>query len=340
MSWNDTSFEKEMMKFFRGKGDSSDVLFKRYASVRDAMYEDGFFGEIKGQEPSLSDHSEKHIQDVFSRAYKIMGEDSFCYFNETEIYCLALMILFHDVGNIFGRKGHEAIRNIAEVYNKYRANYQNYGNERRIISTGASAHSGKSKSGNKDTLKDLNDDNLDSNLVRLRELSSILRFSDELAEGKQRTCSFLIDKGLYSEESMIFHKYAQITNIFPDRNLGRVSITYNIDIPVDFNKDEQEKLKNLLKFTYYRAHKLDEERRYTKYYSEILKVFKTVSVVYNFTKNHIPIDIELKQIIFEDKYPIPGELKVVDGVELETIFTKKDENYNIEKIINSIITIT
>lgn len=335
MSWSETSFEKEMKEYFREKGDATDVLYSRYTSVRDAMYDDNFFGEIKGQEPNLSDHSEKHIQDVFERAHKVIGEDFKNYFNVTEIYCLALMILFHDVGNIFGRDGHEAEEKIAEIYNKYRANHTSFRAERRIVMKGASAHSGTSRSGSRDTLREVEDDNLDSNIVRLQELAAILRFSDELAEGKQRTCSLLIEKETYGNESIIYHKYAQITSIFPDRKLGRVSITYDIDIPVVFDRNAKKDLKKLINFTYYRVHKLDEERGYTKYYSETLQVFKIVSVIYNFTKNHIPIGIKLNQIIFEDKYPVPGEYKLRPK-ELEKIFIEKDNEYEVEKIIKSL----
>jgi len=335
MSWNETSFEKEMKEFFREKGDSTDSLYTRYTSVRDAMYDDNFFREIKGVEPTLSDHSERHIQDVFDRTHLVIGENFKTYFNITEIYCLALMILFHDVGNIFGRTGHEAEEKIAEIYNKYRVNHGAFRAERRIIIKGASAHSGTSRSGSRDTLKDIEDENLDSNRVRLQELAAILRFSDELAEGKQRTCSLLIEKETYGDGSLIYHKYAQITSIFPDRNLGRVSITYDIDIPDVFNKKAKADLKKLINFTYYRVHKLDEERAYTKYYSETLQVFKFVSVVYNFTKNHIPIGLKLNQIIFEDKYPIPGEVKLKIK-DLEKIFVEKDNEYEVDKIIKSL----
>lgn len=339
MSWNDTSFEKEMKKFFYEKGDISNTLYGKYTSVRDAMYDDNFFGEIKGQEPNLSDHSEKHIQDVFERAYKVMSENSFPLFNEIEIYCLALMILFHDVGNIYGRKGHEAEVKIAEIYNKYRVTHENFRAERRVLIKGASSHSGSTKEGSKDTLKGLKDENLDANLIRLQELAAILRFSDELAEGKQRTCSFLIDKKLYSDDSLIYHKYAQITSIFPDRNRGEILITYDIDIPQDFNEEEQKNIKDLISFTYLRAYKLDIERRYTKNYSDVIKAFKSVSVVYNFTKNHLPIGLNLDQIIFEDKYPIPGENFVDNEIEIEQLFINKNENYSLEKIINSLISV-
>ncbi len=337
MSWINTTFENEMKNYFSKKGDSTNELFSQYESIRNSMYKDGFFGEIKGIEPDLSDHSEKHIKDVFERAFKVMGEESFNFFNVTEIYCLGLMILFHDVGNIFGRKGHEAESKIAEIYNKYRANHENFRAERRVLIKGASAHSGTTKEGSKDTLKKLSDENLDTNEIRLQELAAILRFSDELAEGKQRTCSFLIDKKLYKEDSLIYHKYAQITSIYPDRKMGRISITYDIDIPTEFNEKEQEELKQLLRFTYLRAYKLDEERRYTKNYSNILKGFTNVSVVYNFTKNHLPIDLNLGQIIFEDTYPVPGEDFVKTETDIEKVFSDKHESYNLEKIIDSLI---
>ncbi|AYN00100.1 hypothetical protein [Chryseobacterium sp. 3008163] len=336
MSWNTTTFEKEMFKYFEEINGKECKLYTDYISIRSSLFHDNFFDEIKGQEPNLSDHSARHIQDVFERAYKIIGAEQFRQFNVTEIYCLSLMILFHDVGNIFGRVGHESRTNIAKVYNIYRANVSNYHNERRIITTGASAHAGKTKSGSKDTLRDLKDDNLGSDKINLKELASILRFADELAEGKQRTCSFLIDEGKYKEDSKIYHHYARITEIFIDQKLGRIAITYNIDIPLTMDEESKIKLKDLLLFTFHRIHKLNEERIYTKYHSELLKVFKSVSVVYNFTKDNLPLDFELNQIIFEDTYPVPGEKKIVEEFDLQGLFTAKDMNYDIDKIIESL----
>lgn len=107
MSWTDTNFEKAMKAhFIETLGvTEGEHLYGEYTSVRNAMESDNFFKEIKGQEANLSDHSEKHIQDVFDRAYKVIGEDEFVKFTTQDIYCLALMILFHDVGNIYGRSG-------------------------------------------------------------------------------------------------------------------------------------------------------------------------------------------------------------------------------------------
>ncbi|WP_178988498.1 HD domain-containing protein [Winogradskyella schleiferi] len=157
MSWVETTFEKAMKQhFIASLGETKgEHLYSEYTSVRNAMEGDSFLREIKAQEPNLSDHSEQHIQDVLERAYKVIGAEEFSKFSPRDIYCLALMILFHDVGNIFGRKGHNAVEKIAEVYNKYRSNPENYRDEKRVLTLGASSHCGKSKSGSRDTLKTL-----------------------------------------------------------------------------------------------------------------------------------------------------------------------------------------
>ena len=338
MSWISTSFEKAMKAYFIEKLDSTkgEALYNKYESIRNAMIDDNFFKEIKGQEPYLSDHSERHIQDVFERTYKVIGEDSFKSFNIYEIYCLAIMILFHDVGNIRGRNNHHVQAKIAEVYNKYRQNIENFREERRIIMVGASVHTGKSKNGDSDTLKDVKPDSFEGESIDLTELASILRFSDELAEGKQRTCSFLIEKKMIDEDSLIFHKYAQISNIHIDRKLDRITITYNIDIKKPFDDNEKESLRELIEFSFNRAVKLDVERRYTKNYSRIIRKFKYVSVRYNFSIEDIPIEMDLQSILFEDQYPIPGEVfQENEAYGINTVI-KKNSSYSIENLIKEI----
>lgn len=338
MSWINTSYEDAMKAYFVEKLDTTkgNALYIKYESIRNAMIDDNFFKEIKGQEPDLSDHSERHIQDVFERAYKVIGVEEFKSFNIYEIYCLAIMILFHDVGNIWGRENHHTKSKIAEVYNKYRQNIENYRAEKRIVMEGASAHTGKSKHKDNDTLRDINSDSFEGENIDLKELAAILRFSDELAEGKQRTCSFLIEKNMLNKDSLIYHKYAQVSNIHIDRKLERISITYDININRPFNQQEKENLKELIEFTFNRAVKLDVERRYTKNYSRIIKRFKYVSVRYNFFIEDIPIEMDLKNIVFEDQYPIPGEVfKETEPYGVNTVIGKNSD-YEIENLFKQI----
>ncbi|MBP1616968.1 MAG: hypothetical protein H6Q14_795 [Bacteroidetes bacterium] len=338
MSWNTTKYEKAMKDYLIAKlGESEgEILYTDYESLRNELIKDNFFREIKINEPFLSDHSDRHIMDVQNRAYKLIGDFEGQGLSAIDVYCLALMILFHDVGNIFGRNGHDSIPRIAEVYNQYRTMPQNYGEERRVITSGASAHSGKSRAGCKDTLKYITKDSIKEEEVNLPELSAILRFADELAEGQHRTCSFLIDKGLYDENSMIYHKYASIAEIRVDRALGRIVITYTINVSENFNENEEEQKEiiDLIHFSFYRAIKLDQERRYTKYYSSILLPFKYVTVLYKFEKNYTPLDFDIKPIVFEDKYPVPGVDFVKDPEQAKNEIEKNHPDFILEDIIN------
>lgn len=338
MSWVTTKYEEAMEAYLienLGQSQGRD-LYVDYESLRNELIKDNFFREIKINEPFLSDHSDRHIIDVQNRAYRLIGDFKEQGLSPMDVYCLALMILFHDVGNIFGRKGHDSIPKIADVYNKYRKMHQKYGEERRVITIGSSAHSGTSRAGCKDTLKYVKKDSIKEDEINLPELSAILRFSDELAEGKHRTCSFLIDKGLYEEGSMIFHKYASITEIRIDRVMGRIVITYTINVSENFNEssEEQKEIMDLIHFSFYRAIKLDQERRYTKYYSSILQPFKYVTVLYKFEKNYTPLDIDIEPIVLEDKYPIPGINFVTNPEEAKKEIEANHPNFRLEGIID------
>jgi len=342
MSWSTTKYEKAMKAYLieeLGEEEGS-VLYSDYEHLRNELVKDNFFQEIKIQEPSLSDHSDRHIRDVQNRAYRLIGDFKERGLSVMDVYCLSLMILFHDVGNIFGRKGHDSICKIAEVYNKYRVNHESYGDERRQVTLGASAHSGLSSAGCKDTLKYLIKGSIKSEEINLPEIAAILRFADELSEGKHRTCSFLLERGMYEAESQIYHKYANITEILIDRALERISITYNINVSDKFDEDidEQAEITKLIKFSLYRAIKLDQERRYTKYYSSTLQAFKYVTVLYNFEKNYTPLVLNIQPIRFEDQYPIPGVNFVLDAQQAEELIIKNNPNFKIDDVINQLRT--
>ena len=82
--------------------------------------------------------------------------------------------------------------------------------------------------------------------------------------------------------------------------------------------------------------KLDIERRYTKNYSRIIEKFKYVVVQYNFTQEEIPFDFELNKVTFEDQYPIPG-IQINDNQNFAIeIFSNKDDNYDLKKLIEEI----
>ncbi|WP_282087156.1 HD domain-containing protein [Aquimarina algiphila] len=304
--WNTTTYEEklgEKLKEQFGK-ERGEELYTQYTTARNTLVADNFFSEIKAKEANLTDHSERHICDVLNNVEKLLGEQIEM-FTGIELYCLALVVLFHDVGNIEGRDGHNL--NIADTYNFVRKKEPRYNHERAVVIKAAQAHCGKAKDGGRDTLKDLDEvGNLEGEKIAFRDIAAILRFADELAEGNQRTSNFMIERHKYAEKSEIFHLYAQMTEVFIDRQGGRIVLTYNIDI--DSAQHNAESLKKLLEFIYVRIIKLDEERRYAKYYCDILVPFKKTSIQFNFSKDGLPTNLDIGKIEIHDRFPVPGEM--------------------------------
>ena len=327
--WNTLPFEDKMFQSLkRDLGDEKGKrYFRQYVTARDKLLQDNFFKNIPVAEPNLTDHSEKHIANVIENADKLLGKE-LKNVSGISLYCLGLMILFHDVGNINGREKHN--KNIADVYNFVRNKESKFNRERSIIIQAGEADCGRSTDGSRDTLKDLDEiDHFDGERINLRDLAAILRLADELAEGPQRTSQYMLENRKYADASDIYHKYASVTHIFIDRDGGRLSITYEIDY--DTEKMQETDIISLLKFTFERILKIDEERRYNKHYCDLLLPFKKTSIKYNFTVNGLPINLDIGRIEIKDRFPIPGE----DGDAFNKL-VEKNQQLDCDKIMDQI----
>jgi hypothetical protein len=298
--------------------------YAHYQSARSYLMQN-ILPNIKAIEPELTDHSEKHIENVLDNAWHLLDIDK-TQLSEYELYILCLSILMHDVGNINGRKEHN--RKVSEIYNAIRNNNSNFNAERNLVLNAVKAHCGTTNSGSRNTLAEVEIKSaLRGEPIQLREIASILRFADELAEGPQRTSDYLIDTNKISDKSKIYHRYAQITDIFIDKGNERIVLQYHLDIA----SETQESLRELLSCVYERIIKLDEERRYTKFHSKLLEPFKKTEVTFNFFYNGEPLDISIEKIVLNDTCVIPGEKQpsITDLVlEFSTL--------NIDNIINQL----
>jgi hypothetical protein len=193
----------------------------------------------------------------------------------------------------------------------------------------ACAHTGTTAEGSRDTLKDLDpSDHLNGRPVRLQELAAILRFADELAEGPQRTSDFMQTHHLYPPQNEIFHEYASVTNVFIDRGNERICLTYEIEtapIEVESDADRDQRLRDLLTFVYRRVVKVDQERRYARYYSRSLAPFKSTSVKMNFSFRSRPLPVTLSPLQLEDKV-VPGDAS--------TAIEELDPAYQIDRLLS------
>lgn len=319
--------DKLLTQFGETKGEE---YFRDYLHARRVIF-DEIAPEIKAIEPALTDHGPKHLNNVLYNAHKLLGEEV-DNLTGIELYVLCVGILFHDVGNIEGRKGHNT--KISKVHEHVRCGASaNYRREKDIIMRVAEAHCGHTPDDSKDTLKPLPPTmELHGESVRVPEIAALIRLADELAEGPQRTSCFMQHTQKYPKDSVIHHKYASsISEIAVNRNSKRIALTLDINLTTsetgDISFDEEVALYTFLEYSFGRIMKLDEERRFTKHYSDWLSPFKSTSVSFCFWLDSERLDLDLDALVMSD-LTIPGS----DTRPLSSF----DPKYTVENIVKTL----
>lgn len=339
--WIETKLEEYMHNKLSEEFNNREAekYYTQYCTARTYL-EEQIFPYIPMAEPNLTDHTEKHIEDVLKKAWFILDKE-ISFFNAVELYLLCISILFHDCGNIHGRDGHE--KKIVDIYDEIVGTNSSRFQERKLVLSIVKAHSGESKKGDKDTLIEVGITNsLYDKEIKLREIASIIRFADELAEGPQRTSDYILkhntimmkegSEPIIPKSSIIYHKYATVSNVYIDKGNGRIALTYNIEVPVS-----QLSFGELLGFIYKRIVKLDSERRYCKYYAPSLERFKRTEAKINICHRGEDI-IDIPPIELGDKYAVLAEsvediiLSRYPNIDENTLKQKiKEKGYNYDE---------
>ncbi|MGB6872656.1 MAG: hypothetical protein WBE46_00695 [Dehalococcoidia bacterium] len=317
--WSDRAIEKITERELKQQLglETGEERFALYIAARRALVGD-ILPNIARMLPAHTDHGSEHVGSVLENAALLLGledidaEEYPTDLSGLELYCLILSILFHDVGNIFGREDHQ--RRVAEIYDLIRAPVQKQGQERKILLQITSAHCGDASDGSRDTLKELmGPAQLDRKPIRIREVAAILRFADELDEGPQRTSLVMQQYHQYPPQSEVFHRYSDITNVYIDRGNNRIALTYDLNIDTNGSKqlsaDNEAKLRNLLKFTYIRIRKLNQERKYARHYCTMLDPFKETTVVFDFLVDKRPHNFGFPRVVSLTDLVVPGDIE-------------------------------
>lgn len=304
--WSEQPFDKRLKSSLEALPDpNGSNLLADYIAARRYVV-DEIAGNIPRSEPDLTDHSAAHLADVMKQVCALIGPENDG-LSSHELYLLGVSILFHDVGNLHGRIEHQT--KIADIYNAARKGEVRFHPERNAVLAIAAAHTGSTKTGDTDTVRDVTTLSFDGNRIKGQELAAILRFGDELAEGPHRTSAYLLNHHGYRPENVIFHKYASCVEYFIDRSEGRIAITYTFDLEfIDgaLQVGQGVNLDAMLAFCYSRIVKLDQERKYCKYYSSLLSVFKETSACFIFYYRGHKLDFETEPIVISD-IVLPGD---------------------------------
>lgn len=279
------------------------TLLADYLSARRFVTEE-IAGRISAKEPDITDHSENHLADVMKRANALLG-DKVRYFDPLELYVFCVSVLFHDVGNLHGRSEHH--KKIADIYNDCRKQEARFNAERSAVLAIAGAHTGSTKDGSKDTLREVRTFSFQGQTIRAQEIAAVLRLADELAEGPHRTSAYVLNHGGYKPSSRIFHRYASAAEYCVDRD--RIALSYTVNMErgasgLEVGNDTS--LKEFLLFCYGRIAKVDEERRYCKHYCDLLLRLKETGASFEFWFNGQKVNTDIEPLSLSDLL-VPGE---------------------------------
>lgn len=343
--WAELPFEKYVEGQLKSAlGSEGSDLWAQYVNTRRDIVND-VLPWIASKEPELTDHGVRHISDVMDNAANLLDlptehgrhavAPAAVDLTPYELFVLLTGLLVHDVGNIFGRDRHN--QKISEVWKSLSSAWNSWGvHERNLVIEVGRAHSGKNEDGGRDTLEPLATANryFLKKPIRAGEIAAIIRFADELAEGPQRTSKFLLDNGLISAKSNIYHHYADITRVSIDRPRGRVALTYYIEIdnrayPKD-PKDLKIFLALLLKMTYVRAAKMNYERQFARHYATSLSPYREVSISLAMMRDGGPIDLALQPIVLTDMTSLHKSQLSLEEIYKDYAVDKVLERLNLE----------
>ena len=323
-TWAEQPLEQLLQQRLRTlPGTSGSDLYGDYTTARKSVLED-IVEHIDRSEPNLTDHGPRHLGDVMDRAYQLLnlGPNDL---SSEELYILCVSILFHDVGNLHGRTDHH--KKIGNIYKHVRGTDTRFLSERNAIMAVAGAHTGTTLDGSRDTLRSLDKLIFQGHTVRVREIASILRLADELAEGRHRTSAYLTNIGAYSVDSEVYHAYASIAEYAVQHGPpGRIAMTFTLDIshgPSGLLVHGVD-LQSLLKLCYKRIIKLDQERRFCKYYCPFLRELAETGAWFNFYYEGQQLPLDLHPLVISDLV-VPGDATNEVAV--------LDEGYDLAKLL-------
>lgn len=254
----------------------------------------------------LNRHDDSHIKKVKDRALELIKCLDKITFSCYEIYFLLCAIVVHDIGNIYGRIGHE--KKIADILDNQCSEIIPDAIERRVISRIAGVHGGQIQ-GNADTISVLRETDI-VNGIKIKEqlLAAILRFADELADDFTRANYDALDSDIIGGASKIYHVYSEKLHTVELQkneftNSYKVYLSYQFDSNVAKTLYEKAGQKRyLLDEIYSRTIKMERERRYCIRYLRPYCSLERISVEIVITKD--TFDEERISYTLEEKgYP-------------------------------------
>ena len=277
----------------------------------------------------LNAHGEGHVDKVIQRASELLQSNPECALTAYEGYLLLCAIQFHDIGNFFGREGHE--QKCSQIMEHECRQIVRDRIERNTIVRIAMVHGG-AYDGNRDTIALLRpaQDLMGQRDVQKRFLAALLRFADELADDYSRADTAALNTGILPTESVKHHRYSESlhTVAVSEQDIS-LSFAYGSDIAM---APLYEGGPYLLDEIYRRTLKMERERRYCMRFLRPLVSIERIRVEIEVEDSRHPLQKHRTSYALEETgYPIQPSPQSIHAFGSDLLEGQKQAEYLREK---------
>jgi len=231
-----SSLEVELQRRANAREEDAADLWGRYKSMKGYLTRE-YYPWIQANSPFLTDHGEQHIRSVIQAAGSLLNkhlspeiETQKRSLSSLDIFLVLSGILWHDVGNVYGRSGHA--ERAVEMTNEIKKLGFPDPAIHRLVTEISSAHSGKNglvKASPEEDCSTLHS----THTVYPRALAAVVRFADEVSENRFRISTELLPK--VPDANRIFWEYANsitASRLEPERKRVVITIALQQDAAV------------------------------------------------------------------------------------------------------------
>lgn len=268
----------------------AEILWNKYKAVRDYLTTE-YYRWVQANCPFFTDHGENHIQSVIQAASALLNKhltpESKNELSSLDLFLILAAILWHDVGNVYGRSGHAS--RVGKMINEIkRLGFPNI-DIQRLVEEISKAHAGEDGLNIPRTEEDCTVLNRPYT-VYPKALAAIVRFADEISENRARISQALLPD--VPDENRIFWEYANcISASRPEPARYRVVVTVAMQddaaireftCPEQFrNRADSRGNISLIKYVVCRLEKMNNERAYCAL--EFSRYVSIIEIVARFT---------------------------------------------------------
>lgn len=247
------------------------TLYANYSNVYEYL-ESNYYRWVQSNCPYFTDHGRNHIKSVINQASGLLidhiQKDETDVLKPIDLYLLLTSIIWHDVGMVEHRAGHEDITDITEEVKNIA--FPNPG-VRSTVEQIVRAHTGDDALQKAKTRSTISVEHRNFS-VHPRALAALLRFADEISESQGRVSSSNVVMDQVPDESKIYWEYARsITGVRPDPDRERIIVeielkkdeaTTTYDCPDDYLHRAENGEISLMEYIVCRLEKMNNEKAY------------------------------------------------------------------------------